>query len=240
MGPAAAETAMDPRAREILTRSRFFRALSEKSLGKLTGMARVVEYSRGEVIAAQDDPCPGIFVVGEGGVRIYKIAPSGKEHVLHFVHPGMTFLEVAAIGGFDSPAFVEAIEETTCALLPRDLLKRELERDHGLCLQLMEGMAARVRHLLGLLEDVVLRDATGRVARHILQAAGEGDGPFPLRVLKKDLASHLNLTSETLSRTLRRLTASGLIEMTGQQRILILDRAALQDVSEGLPPSEFE
>jgi CRP/FNR family transcriptional regulator len=152
----------------------------------------------------------------------------------------MTFLEVAAIGGFDSPAFAEAIEETTCALLPQEPLRKELETDHDLCLQLMGGMAARVRHLLGLLEDVVLRDATGRVARKILQAAGGGDGPFPLKVLKKDLASHLNLTSETLSRTFRRLTASGLIETSGQQQIRILDRAALEEVSEGLPPSEFE
>ena len=54
--------------------------------------------------------------------------------------------------------------------------------------------------------------ASGRVARHLLEADhSDGRETFTLPVMKKDLASHLNLTSETLSRTLRRLSESGLI-----------------------------
>ena len=102
-------------------------------------------------------------------------------------------------------------------------------------------MALWVRRLVGLIEDLVLRDATARVARRLLQAdATGGRGAFTLPMLKKDLASHLNLTSETLSRTLRRLAAAGLVESGEPHRIRILDRAALEDVAAGLPPAEFE
>ena len=95
--------------------------------------------------------------------------------------------------------------------------------------------------LIGLLEDIVLRDGSGRVARHVLEAdPSGGKEAFLLPVLKKDLASHLNLTSETLSRTLRRLAESGLIELGAGQRIRILDAAGLRDVAEGLLPAEFE
>jgi CRP/FNR family transcriptional regulator len=92
---------------------------------------------------------------------------------------------------------------------------------------------------VGLLEDLVLRDATARVARHLIMSDGtSGQGEFTLPMRKKDLASHLNLTSETLSRTLHRLVDCGLIETRGQ-RIRIFDLAKLQEVARGLAPAEF-
>ena len=79
-----------------------------------------------------------------------------------------------------------------------------------------------------------------RVARHLIQAdTTRGEGEFVLPMRKKDLASHLNLTSEALSRTLRRLAEQNLIEMRDAQHIRISNFAALSDVAQGLPPAEF-
>ncbi len=204
-------------------------------------MARLKRYRGGEMIFREGDPCPGLFIVGQGGVRVFRDGPSGKQHVLHIIYQGMTFAEVAAIGRFSCPAYAESIGNSLCVLLPQDEFTIALRDDHDLCLQLMAGMAGWVKHLVGILEDIVLRDATSRVALHLLRSDNSGEqGDFVLPMLKRDLASHLNLTSETLSRTLRRLVDAGLLEIPDQQRIRILNRAALEQVAEGLPPGEFD
>lgn len=215
----------------------FFCGLSAESQQKLISMGRLAKYDKGVVIFRQGEPCPGIFVVGSGAVRISKLAPSGKEHLLHLAEPGKTFAEVAVIGGFACPANAEVLEACTCVLLPRQPFLTALEEDHALCLQLMASMAGWVRQLVGLLEDLVLRDAVGRLAHHIVsakQTALPGEVVFPM--LKKDVANHLNLTSETLSRTLRRMSQRGVIEVIEGQRIKIQDAQALEALASGLAP----
>ena len=53
------------------------------------------------MVFRENDACPGVFVVGQGLVRVFKTGAGGKEQVLHMVGPGETFAEVAAIGGFN-------------------------------------------------------------------------------------------------------------------------------------------
>jgi CRP/FNR family transcriptional regulator, dissimilatory nitrate respiration regulator len=223
-------------ASTILAACRFFSSVQGASLQCLRDMATTRSYPRGTSIFRDGDPCPGVFIVGSGLVRIFKLAPNGKEHVLHLVGPGGTFAEVAAIGGFNCPAFAEALEDTVCALLPTDRFTRALREDHQLCLQLMASLSGWVRHLVALLEDIALRDAIGRLARYLLGVSDPSDGSIRLPSLKRHLASHLNLTSETLSRTLRRLMEMELIEETADQALRVKDRQGLSDAAEGLSP----
>ena len=228
---------MSDQIRQILTRCKFFAEVRGDSLDRLVRMGLRKSFKKGRILFRQGDPCPGVYIVESGQVRVFKRAPSGKEHVLHFVEPLQTFAEVAAIGGFNCPAFAEATTDATCVLLPNEPFNRALREDHGLCLELMGSMALWVRNLIGLIEDVVLRDAAGRLAQHLLEASSSDGEAFVLPSLKKDLASHLNLTSETFSRTLKRLEVAGLIEQLDGGSLRILRRDDLQKMADGLYPT---
>jgi CRP/FNR family transcriptional regulator len=218
---------------EILHGCRLFSFLKPESFDRLTRIACIRSFQKGERIFSQGQECPGAYVVGSGLVRVYKTAPNGKEHVLHLVGPGNTFAEVAAIGGFDCPASAEAVAPTTCVLLPSDLLRQALQQSHPLCLEMLTALTFWVRHLVNLVEDVVLRDAMGRLARYLLDAEPSADGTIELPSLKRHVASHLNLTSETFSRTLSRLVEAGLVVELDSNRMEIRDREQLQAIARG-------
>jgi CRP/FNR family transcriptional regulator len=223
---------------EILHDCRLFAAVKPAGFQRLVTMARLAKFEKGEIIFRDGQECPGVYVVGSGLVRVYKVGPGGKEHVLHLVGPGKTFAEVAAIGGFDCPANAEALAPTTCGLLPADRFQKALEEDHRLCLDLMIGLTLWVRHLVGMVEDVVLRDAVGRLARYLVESPAAEDGLVELPSLKRHVASHLNLTSETFSRTIRRLMDAGLIAQREGNRVQLLDPERLRMVAEGMASTE--
>ena len=223
---------------DILQSCRMFADVEGKSFQRLATIARLVKFSKGQRIFLDGQPCPGVFVVGSGLVRVFKTAPSGKEHVLHMVGPGGSFAEVAAIGGFNVPASAEAITATTCMLLPLGPFRKAIEEDHPLCLGMMTGLAFWVKHLVGLMEDVVLRDAAGRLARYLLNSPTSDDGAIELPTLKRHVASHLNLTSETFSRSLRRLIDVGAIAECEGSRIRLVDRNRLEAIAAGQQAQE--
>ena len=180
----------------IISNCSLFHGLSLGHRRRLVEMARRVTFPSGKLIFRQDDPCPGIYCVGSGVVRVYRLGAGGKEHTLHMAGPGQTFAEVAVIGGFPCPAYAEVTQAAHCALLPAPAFLAMLREDHAFCLDLLIGMSHWVRRLTGLLEDITLRDASGRVARHLLQASHDVRGTVGLAGLKKHIASQLNLTAK--------------------------------------------
>ncbi len=210
-----------------------FASVDTRRFQRLATIARIRRFAKGQVIFRQGDECPGMFIVGRGLVRIFKVGRGGKEHVLHMIEPGNTFAEVAVIEGLRCPAHAEALEPTICALLPGEAFCELMDEDLVLCRELVHGMARWIKHLVSLLEDVMLRDAIGRVARYLLNAKSTADGSVKLPTLHRHLASHLNLTTETFSRSIRRLMDAGLIAKTGTHRVRLLNRPVLQQVADG-------
>ncbi len=221
---------------DVLTHCDLLAEVPAAGFQRLAAMARLCQFRKGQMVFRENDPCPGVFVVGQGLIRVFKTGSGGKEQVLHMVGPGDTFAEVAAIGGFNVPASAEAVARTTCVLLPLERFRRALEEDHTLCLGMMTSLTVWVRRMVMLAGDIALRDAAGRLARFLLESPPAKDGTVKLPGLKRYVASHLNLTSETFSRTLRRLVDAGLIAEVDKARVRLLEPKKLRQVAEGLFP----
>ena len=90
-------------------------------------------------------------------------------------------------------------------------------------------LAERVRQLVSLVEDLSFRPVLGRVAKILLEYAGDGTGPGQ-RLTQQDMAAVAGTAREVVSRSLKALESDGVIRMD-RHRIVISDEDALKEIA---------
>lgn len=210
----------------------FFVDLAPDLLNQLILIARLKHYRSGEMIFEDGSPSLGFNLLTEGRVKIYKVAPDGKEQMLHLFGPGEPFGEAALFLGRGYPASAQALSASNVVFLPREALLRLISANPEMALALLGVMAKRLARFTALLEAITLKEVPARLAAFILELARDND-QAELTLSKTQLASLLGTTPETISRSLGRLKNSGLISEE-KPLIAIKDRPRLKLVAEGL------
>ena len=212
----------------VLRSSRLLGSLDAVQLAALCQIARLQQAGRGERLFDQGDECAGMFIVAAGQAKVFKLSPDGKEHLLHMVSAGETFAEAALFGGFDYPASAQAVTNCELVFLPKKPMLKLLTDHPTIPLRLLAGMSVWLRRMVDLMEDLVLRDAAGRIASHILALrTDESAAVVKMKLKHQELAAHLGMTRETVSRTLAHLESLGLITLMPKGQIRLKDAAGL-------------
>ncbi len=222
---------MDIDSSEIIKQCQLFNGVTTTDLSLLLPILRIRKFNKGEILFEEGAEADGFYIVASGKVKVYKLSPEGKERILHVVQPGNSFAEAAIFDNGRYPAFAEALATSELLFFPkRDFL--ELLHHHSqLAINIIAGLSRFLRQFTVLIEDQTFRDVPARLARYLLSLTDEKVGSILLPVSKSQLASNLGTTSETLSRTLRKLSDDELIRVKGK-KIEILDNDRLSVLAE--------
>ncbi|MBN1958530.1 MAG: Crp/Fnr family transcriptional regulator, partial [Desulfuromonadales bacterium] len=106
-----------------------------------------------------------------------------------------------------------------------------LHRHSQLATNMIAGLSRYLRQFTVQIEDLTFRDVPARVARYLLDQADQAQSVVTLPLSKSQLASKLGTTSETLSRTFRKLADEGFILVQGKT-IQLVDAGALADLAQ--------
>ncbi len=210
-----------------------FAGLTEEQVRSVAAIGRLSEVRRRDVLFREGERAEGIFVLLGGRVKLYRLGPDGREHILHVVRPGQMFAEAAIFMSGGYPAYAEALQKSRVLLLPKKPFL-ELLRDHPeISLQIIATLSRYLKQFADRIEDLSLKDVSARLARWFLHTADEKGRLFwDLDITKGELASQIGTVGETLSRTLRRFKEAGWIEVRGSF-VKVLDPDALAEVVEG-------
>jgi CRP-like cAMP-binding protein len=160
-------------------------------------------------------------------VNVHRVSGAGKEQVIHVFRPGESFAEAALASSTGYPAHARAVEPSTVLLIPKAPVLELIARRPDLALRMLGSMSVHLRVLVGMLDDLTLKDVESRLLNWLVKHGRHAPGGIiPLPGTKRVLAAELGTSSETLSRTLAQLRKQKLITV-GTRSITVLAAAAL-------------
>ena len=203
--------------------------LPPEALKSLSSVARKKAFRAGELVFSRGDPLTGFYLVSQGKVRIFVSDHSGKERTIKIAEPGEFFGEAALFQKDGYPASSSAITKSQAFYFSKADALRLMAENPGLAFATMDIMAERLSHFASLMEGG-LKKTGPRLAQYLLELP-EKDGLVRLPVKKAELASHLGVTPESISRALRDMKARGLVSEE-KSRMAILRRDLLERLAE--------
>ena len=220
-------------AKSILKATPLFAALDESEIASLAARCGIRPWSQGEILFSEGEPCKGLYIVVSGRVRIYKTSANGREQVLSVEGPGSSVAELPVFDGGSYPASASALEKTEALFVSRADLRAICLEKPEVSLKLLQVVGARLRRLVGIIEELSFTTVRHRLISVLLrQAMAEGSPSsrgtvFTLKESHQELAAQIGTVRELVSRNLARLQAQNFIEMSGRQ-ITILDQPGLE------------
>lgn len=223
---------------EAFRSSSMFRKVGPDDRQRLSTVARVSDYTRGDVIFGEGDASDALYTVTQGRAKVFKMLPNGKEVILEIFGPGDALGAIAAYEGRPFPATAMAIEDTVCLILPRGAFFSLLEQYPSLARGLLYGMTQRVTELTNRLAELSGTRVESRLARLFLKLSEnngrqERGGTFvPLALSRQELADMTGTTIETCIRIMSRWGKQGVL-LTEKDGFLVMNRSILEAASNG-------
>ena len=207
--------------REALRKCIVFRDMTDSEIDEtLKAMhAKVVKYSRDEIILHAGDRTDSMGLVLEGSVRIENSDMWGNRTILSHVGPGQVFAETYALIK-DEPMLVDAVANSDCKVFMLDVGRLgSASRDTSLWrLKLASNLLTiSIRKnltLSGRNFHTSPKTIRGRVMAYLSSMSLQEDSDeFYIPFDRQQLADYLNVERTALSKELSRMQKDGLIKV---------------------------
>lgn len=192
-------------------------------------------FQQNQHVFREGDKFQSLYAVRAGALKAYKTAPGSKKQVTNFHFPGQ-MLGMDAISGEVHDSTAIALETSSVCEIPYASLQALSVRRPGLQRRLIALLSRKIiddQHLITLLgrnnaEERVAILLLRLIDNNILLKLSATHLRLPMR--RSDIADHLGLTVETVSRVLSRMHKSDILRIHDRE-IEIVDKPALMEIS---------
>ena len=187
--------------------------------------AHLRPFSRGATIFLQGERARAIYIVAEGWVKLYRIAPNGTEAVVGVFTRGASFGEAVAFRSDTYPVAAEAVTECNLIRIEADAFLRQIRENPEVAIAILSATFGHLHGLVAQVEALKAQTGAQRVAEFLLELADceAGSCEVTLPYDKILIAGRVGMKPESLSRAFARLKDQG---VTIRQNVAQIDDLA--------------
>ena len=203
-----------------------FQGLTEAEKARVLGSGKRKVLYRGAQLFSQGSPQDGIFLIESGRIKVFYIAPSGREITLAYWHSGNF------VGGpevFKQGLHVwsgAAAVNSTVLHLPGDILRQMALTIPALAIGIIEGLSFKGQCYSALAQMLGTRSPAERLTQlllHLVNLYGveERDGVLIAATFTHaDLAHMTGVTRQSVTISLKRLAEQGILHAHGTNMVI--------------------
>ena len=209
---------------ELIRRVPLFSMLTAVQAALVADAVVKRRFKRGEPIVEQGKKSNALTIILTGRARVISSDARGREVILATMHPGDYVGEMSLIDDAPHSASVFAEIQSDALILGRHEFARCLPEDDSMAYAVLRGLVQRLRHADRKIESLALMDVYGRVARALLESAGQKGGEQAIirdKVSRQDLAKTVGASREMVSRVMKDLEERGFIETREDGSLLV-------------------
>lgn len=196
-----------------------FAGLAREQQADVATLARPVTVVPGETFVRAGARQAPLFVVHSGMVKVSHTTADGKCTTLQVLGPGEVGGQSWLLTGDRPENDVVALEASRMCVFQPDALDTMVRQFPGVGAALLRSLAVRLRSAERMLTARTLADVGARLAAYLLDCPTTwgvgGTATAHLPMAKKDIATFLGTSPETVSRRLRAFEHEGLVQVRG-------------------------
>lgn len=209
---------------------KFFNSLNHETLEVLANMSKIVKESKNSILYYENDTSSKIYFLISGLLKVYKIDKYDNEIFLYHIYKNSLISELTTIDSNTIHCFsnAEFIEDSIVLEVDFEKFKNVLLTNHKLNNEFINEILLKTQQLHCVVNRELVFDATSKVAFML-----SDDLEIFNKLKRQEVSFMLHIQPETLSRVLKKLKRSEIIDIE-QSQIVIRNKTALENIYKGL------
>jgi len=207
--------------------------LAEQSRSLLAPWFKERLFHAGTLLWREGETTGLLVAIRSGRVKIYRLLPTGRAVTLFIFGPDDVFGFLPFLDGGAYPAYAQAVDDVAAEVMSRADLLEAIRARPDVGLTLFSLLGRRLRDAFDRIENLSTPGVVPRVAAALHALLPQPPVPPPPIVVEfpvsaAEFAAAIGISPETLSRSVSRLVADGVVHRISPRRLQVLDPAALE------------